>query len=250
MKLYDCHCHLDLFQDMNQTFDRLNNSNLTVITMTTTPKAWERNKILSTKNKNVFPALGMHPQLIGQRIGELGLFLDKMKETNFIGEIGIDANKQYVSTVAKQAETFNRIIEECNFYGDKIISIHSVKATKLVLNSIKEKLNPNRATVILHWFTGNEQERILASSLECYFSINKKMINTINGKNLISKVPLDKILTETDSPFIDQNCTLERMKIDIIATIDAIAKIRGLKIEEMSLIIEENFMKLMSKVNK
>jgi TatD DNase family protein len=66
---------------------------------------------------------------------------------------------------------------------------------------IEQHLPPQRAKVVMHWFSGSMAEAKRAVDLGCYFSINEQMCKTPNGAKLVRAVPLERILTETDGPF-------------------------------------------------
>ena len=46
----------------------------------------------------------------------------------------------------------------------------------------------------------------------CYFSINEMMTQSINGRKLISNIPIDKVLIESDAPFINKINTLQQLE--------------------------------------
>lgn len=81
----------------------------------------------------------------------------------------------------------------------KFMSIHSRKAESEVLDGLEEE---NRSPVVFHWYSGPLDliDRVL--SLGHYFSINPAMINTTHGRKIIDRLPFDRVLTETDGPFV------------------------------------------------
>lgn len=91
------------------------------------------------------------------------------------------------------------------------MSVHSFRAATLVLDLIERYLPQDRGTIVLHCFTGNKAEHSRALKLGCYFSINNKMVNSKNGRLLISSLPIDLILTETDSPFTNDPGSLSNI---------------------------------------
>lgn len=200
--LYDMHCHLDLMPKMKEIIHESVNTNFGIMAVTTTPKAYMQEVGFCKNAPNIKVAVGLHPQLIEDRYNELSILLDKVQNAKYIGEIGLDFNSEYVSSKYKQVEVFSSIAKECSRIGRKVLSIHSVKAAAIVI----DVLSMNRATenniCILHWFTGNESELKRAINLGCYFSINSKMLGTSGGKRVIQNVPENRILVETDAPFI------------------------------------------------
>lgn len=91
----------------------------------------------------------------------------------------------------------------CAAKGDKIVTTHRVRATKVVLDTIEEYMLPPRGHVVLHWFTGTAAEAKRAVDLGCYFSVNAEMLINEKGATITKTktLPLDRVLTETDGPF-------------------------------------------------
>ena len=224
--LYDMHCHLDLMPKMKEIIHESVNTKFGIMAVTTTPKAYIQEVDFCKKAPNIKVAVGLHPQLIEDRYNELSIVLDRAQKVKYIGEIGLDFNSEYVSSKAKQIEAFNSITEECSKIGKKVLSIHSVKAAAAVI----EILSMNKATenniCILHWFTGNESELKRAIDLGCYFSINSKMLRTSGGKRVIQSVPVDKILVETDAPFIKVISHYQEINIELGQVIKGMSELK------------------------
>ena len=54
---------------------------------------------------------------------------------------------------------------------------------------------------IIHWYTGDLENMQKFIRAGYYFSVNSNMCMTSRGKRIISEIPLDKILVESDGPF-------------------------------------------------
>lgn len=200
--LYDMHCHLDLMPNMKTIIQESVGTNFGIMAVTTTPKAYTQEVDFCKKSPNIKVAVGLHPQLIEERYNELSLVLDKIPKVKYIGEVGLDFNSEYVNTKAKQIEVFTSIVEECSRVGGKVLSVHSVKAAATVIDILNMYKTIENNICILHWFTGNGSELKKAIDLGFYFSINVKMLSTSNGKRVIQDIPENRILVETDAPFI------------------------------------------------
>lgn len=246
-KLIDFHCHLDLFPNFDDAIKSAEESKVYTLTVTTTPKAWSYNKDVTSSTRYVRAALGLHPQLISERSNELPLWEKFINETRYIGEVGLDSGPRFYKSIDIQKRVFQRILICCAESGGKILSVHSFRAATLVLDLIERYLPQDRGTIVLHWFTGNNAERSRALKLGCYFSINNKMVNSKNGRLLISSLPIDRILTETDSPFTNDPGSLSNNTSDLFTTIRSIAGIRSTETNEMGVAIENNFRELLGK---
>lgn len=200
--MYDMHCHLDLMTSMEEIANQTLNNNINILAMTTTPKAYEKEINLLNNYSNIRIALGLHPQLVKERYIELPIVGKYIESANYIGEIGLDFRRQHYSSKEKQIEVFNKIIYWSSLHRNKVISIHSVRSDKMVLD-ILEKYNCTKNNIcILHWFSGSMKQLTRAIDLGCYFSVNISMINSQNGEKILKKIPNDKVLIESDSPFV------------------------------------------------
>ena len=223
--LVDFHCHLDLFPDPVSAVSDAEEAGIYTLTVTTTPRAWPRNYELTHKTKYVRAALGLHPQLVAERSAEVKLWEEYLPQARYVGEVGIDAGPRYYRSVDLQKEVFARILQKCAEVGGKVLTVHSVRATTLVLDLIELHLPLQRGRVVLHWFTGSKAEARRAADLGCYFSINAAMMRSERGCNLVTTLPSDRLLTETDAPFtsVDDRSTAPS---DVKATVERLAALR------------------------
>jgi TatD DNase family protein len=200
--LVDYHCHLDLYPNYIEEFKACEQNRLTVLTVTTTPRAWRRNCELAAGSKFIRAGLGLHPQLVGQHGDDEELFSRYFEQSRFIGEVGLDASAHYFKHFDEQVRIFENILERCARAGDKILSVHSVRAAGEVLKRLEKFLPTGSSTAVLHWFGGNRQDVARAVRLGCYFSVNQEMLAKDSRRQVVSSIPLDRLLTETDGPFI------------------------------------------------
>lgn len=192
----DTHIHLDLIENNNEIVKYAERQKIYMISVTNHPKVFAvmHEKIQS---RYVRIALGMHPQLFDK--ADIKLFMQMINKTKYVGEIGLDFSSKINSEDKKrqQIEIFKRIINACE---NKFISIHSRKAEKEVVDIISKNIN-NSSIYVLHWYTGGKKVLKEAIKLGCYFSININMLRHEKTRELISLIPKDRILTESDAPF-------------------------------------------------
>ena len=122
-----------------------------------------------------------------------------MSETKYVGEIGIDGSPELRNSFRLQQEVFERILKRASELGGKIISIHSRRAAGYVLEALSKE--PKHGTAVLHWFSGSKKELEHAIELNCWFSVGPAMLASAKGRELTSKMPRNRILTESDGPF-------------------------------------------------
>lgn len=200
--LSDFHCHLDLFPDIETAIAQRERDAVFTLAVTTTPKAFPRNKELAECTQYVRAAVGLHPQLVDKRSHEIDLFAELLPNTRYVGEIGLDAGPQFYRFFEKQKSVFDQILQLCAHAGDKILSIHSVRTAKIVLDMIEARLPRTRRKFVLHWFTGSASDARRAVECGAFFSVNTAMLSSERGRKLIVALPRDRLLTETDAPFI------------------------------------------------
>ncbi len=199
--MIDLHCHLDLYPDHQTAVEKREKEKKYTLSVTTTPLAWPQNRDLARDKRYVRAALGLHPQLIADRAAEISLWKKYLPEAKYVGEVGLDAGPAHKASFEKQKEVFTEILRECASAGDKILTVHSVRAAKDVLELVELHLPSSRGKVILHWFTGGKAQVKKALDLGCFFSFNADMLQTKRGRETALLVPLDKVFTETDAPF-------------------------------------------------
>lgn len=228
----DFHCHLDLFPDHEAAIARAEAAAIYTLTVTTTPRAWTRNHALTRNCRFVRAALGLHPQLVGERESELALWERHLPETRYVGEVGLDAGPRFYKTLDAQKRVFRHVLERCADAGGKILTVHSVRAATPVLDLIEAHLPRERGKVVLHWFSGSRSEARRALALGCYFSVNATMAGNDRGRALIEALPADRVLTETDGPFTEGTLG-PAQPADVHAAVAGIAEARGVAIETM-----------------
>jgi TatD DNase family protein len=227
----DFHAHLDLYPDLGQAIAACDRNRVATLAVTTTPKAFERNVELSSDSDFVRVGLGLHPQLVAERHSELGLFERLLERTRYVGEIGLDRGPAHYHSFELQRATFKRILDACAEHGDKILSLHSVRATGPILDMLDEHLPPDRASVVLHWFTGSKTDVRRAIDRGCFFSVNEGMLASRSGKRVMQEIPLDRVLTETDGPFVARG--KEPISPgDVIKAVEMISGLRGISTED------------------
>lgn len=208
--LVDFHCHVDLFDNMAEIIEDAERECVYTLAVTTTPKAWERNRSLTAKCRYVRAALGLHPQLVAERAGELPLWREYLSETKYVGEVGLDAGPRFYRSLDRQIEVFDSILGACAEAGGKVISIHSVRSAGKVLELIERRLPPQLGTPVLHWFTGSKAEAKRALELGCYFSVNAQMLMNSRGREIVGVLARERVLTETDGPFTQHRARASR----------------------------------------
>lgn len=241
----DFHCHLDLYPDHAQLIAGCDRERVATLAVTTTPKAWTRNREMASGADHVRVALGLHPQLVAEREAEIGLFETLLPDARYVGEVGLDATPRFYRSFDAQERVFERILRMCAEQGNKILTVHSVRAVSKVLQHLERALPADRGHVVLHWFTGSASEARRAVDRGCYFSVNSEMLRSPKHRALVEQLPVNRLLTETDGPFV----LVEGAPVRPLAVADTVvqlAKVRGVSPSDMEAQILTNLSVLVS----
>lgn len=241
--MVDAHCHLDLYPNFQNLFEECDRQSIYTLTVTTTPKAWPRNRDLAAKSKCVRAALGLHPQLVSERAEELKLWEMYLPEARYIGEVGLDAGPRFYRSLDLQKKVFERVLKLCAQAGNKILTVHSTRAASAVISMLEKHLPKERGQVVLHWFTGSISEAKRALELGCYFSINAEMLKNARYDGLIKVIPLERLLTETDGPFC-QNQGRAIYPSDVSIAVKLLSRVKKVEPASIAATIFSNFMRI------
>jgi TatD DNase family protein len=199
MACIDFHCHLDLYDDPQAVASEAVARGSYVLSVTTTPSAFEGTAALAPANCRIRTALGLHPELAIQRASELPLFDKLLPKTAYVGEVGLDGSREHRKTLDHQAGILMDILLMCARAGGKIISLHSREARPRLLELLS--IEPLAGTPVLHWFSGSAREIEEATDLGCWFSVGPAMLASERGRLAVSNMPRNRIVPETDGPF-------------------------------------------------
>lgn len=200
---------------------------------------------LSSKYDNIYCCLGIHPENIDEDMDELDRIIEENKDNKkfiAIGEIGLDYywTKE---TKEKQQNILRHQLELAEKYNKPVI-IHSREATKDTIDILKEFPNVKGD---IHCFSGSFETAEIYLKMGYYIGVGGVLtFKNANIKDVIVKLPLDRLLLETDSPFLaptpKRGETNEPANIPLIA--EFLANLKGISIDEVSKQTEENVNKL------
>lgn len=243
--MIDFHCHVDLFPNPRALVEECERTGLYVLSVTTSPSAWRGTTALSQGSKRIRTALGLHPELAHERESELALFEALLPETKYIGEIGLDRTPGTETHWPVQQRVFRHILGCTERAGGRIMSIHSRRATEEVLDDLQSF--PNAGTPVLHWFSGSQRQLLRAIRLGCWFSVGPAMLRGQRGRDLVTHMPRDRILTESDGPFAQVEARAA-MPTDVGAAVQRLGEIWSVSPADAHDIVMGNFRTLVSAV--
>ncbi|MDI4567696.1 MAG: TatD family deoxyribonuclease, partial [Mycoplasma sp.] len=205
----DTHCHLfSPYFDQKTTkeaIQKAKNNNVThLIIPSVRLEDWDEIKILIENNLNIYGAIGLHPSNAIDDINKLNEYINKIDFKNVvaIGEIGLDFYRQTNPTYAIQKLTFEFFLDICIKKNLPAI-IHMRQAEQEVYDILK-KDKYKTLKFVLHSFTSSLEWANKFLSLGGYISFNGIVTfkNAKDIQNLAKNIETNKILIETDAPFL------------------------------------------------
>ena len=250
--MIDSHCHLDhepLFENINDIIKRSKDIGLKkLLTISTTLASFDKIKDLVKRDPMIFGTFGIHPHetevdLVNKKI--LVETINKFEKIIGIGETGLDFFYNH-SNKDRQIESFKAHIEASIELKMPLI-IHSRNAEDETFNILSSYNNKN-LKILMHCFTGSYEFSKKLLSLDCFFSASGIITfkNSVELQNTFKTIPLDKLLIETDSPFLAP-IPMRGKKNEpsfIKYTLEKLSAIKEKSYEEMSVLTTNNFNRL------
>jgi TatD DNase family protein len=250
--MIDSHCHLDhepLLSDLPNIIKRSKDVGIEkLLTISTTLESFERIKKIVKIDEIIYGTIGIHPHECGNDQITSDFIVENFNKNPRIigiGETGLDFFYNN-SEKEKQILSFKQHIE-ASIKTNVPIIIHSRNAedeTFDILNSYKDK----KLKILMHCFTGTKKFAEKLLSLNSFFSASGIITfkNSIELQETFKFLPIDKILIETDSPFLapvpNRGRKNEPSFIDFTA--EKLAEIRNISKTELIKSTTNNFNKL------
>jgi TatD DNase family protein len=242
-RLVDTHCHVDLYPDYASVIDEAEAAGVYTVAVTNTPSVFPKMRNLIGGRKYLRAALGLHAELAVARQGELDVFRRLLPQTKYVGEVGLDYARGRAADHAVQRRVFTEILTACASAPErKILTVHSRRAADDVVAAIGERFP---ARVILHWFTGSltTLERAIANGY--YFSANVAMSASTSGRRIVAAIPKDRLLTESDGPFVASSTGVGMRPTDIAVALKVLGDTRGVSADELRRTVYKNLSTLL-----
>ncbi|MFT3730808.1 MAG: TatD family hydrolase [Hyphomicrobium sp.] len=254
--LVDHHCHLD-FPDFAPELDdvvkRARAAGVgTLVTISTRMRKFDQVKAIAERFDDVYCSVGTHPHNAHE---ELDIPLERIVELSrhpkvvAIGEAGLDYHYQH-STPAAQAEGFRRHIAAARETGLPL-EIHTRDADDDTIAILEDEYAKGAFPAVLHCFTGGRKLAMRALDLGLYVSFSGVITfkNSEGLRDIARDVPLDRMLVETDAPFLAPIPFRGKRNEPafVVRTAAALAAAKGVSADEIAAATTENFFRLYSK---
>ena len=250
--MIDSHCHLDyepLFDNLDQILIRSKKIGIEkLLTICTTFKSFEKIKFLVQRDKIIFGTYGIHPHEVKNNKVTTKLIIDEINENKKIigiGETGLDFYYNHSNKKDQINSFINHIKASMNLKIPLII--HSRNAETETFEVLNEFKNEN-LKILMHCFTGSKKFAENMLNLNAYFSASGIITfkNSIDLQETFKGLPLDKLLIETDSPYLapepNRGKKNEPSYIDFTAA--KLGEIKNISKSEVVKITTNNFNKL------
>ena len=220
--LIDTHCHLDQCLDPIGAARAAWQAGIVVVAVTESPSRYLAAARMFAGRSNIRVALGLHPlKAIRSSKADLRTFLDQMANVDYIGEVGLDYSPAGRTSKAAQLRVFDQILAAPTA-REKVWTIHSRRAEEDVI----QRLEATSISAILHWYSGPAGLIGRATAAGAYFSVNGAMLGSTSGRRIIEAVPRDRVLTETDAPYVTSPGS-RGLPTDVSSVTDGLAKVWG-----------------------
>lgn len=258
--LVDSHCHLDYLEkdgDLEEVVARARRAGVgRMVTICTKLSEFERVKAIAARFDDVSCSVGVHPHEAGAEGVEGPEKLIELAEDPLvvgIGETGLDYFYEH-SPRAAQAVSFRAHIQAARSTGLPLI-VHARDAdddTVALLREEHEQGGPFPG--VIHCFTAGPELARAALDLGLYISlagiVTFKKADDL--RQTVSEVPLDRLLVETDSPYLAPmpNRGKRNEPSFVVHTAAKLAEIKSVSAEQLASATSENFFRLFNRVER
>ncbi len=254
--LIDSHCHLEytgLVERQPSVLERAREAGVgAFLNISTKQSEWEQVVGTAIREHDVFASVGIHPHEADQHedLGR-GVLLAASENPRVIGigETGLDYYYEHSDRVVQQ-KLFRMHIDVARQTGLPVI-IHTRDAEEDTLEILESELEKGAFPALIHCFTSSDAfgKRVLELGLTISISGIVTFKNAKELQQSASEIPADRLLVETDSPFLAP--VPHRGKpcepAFVANTAQFLADLRGVEMAELADQTTANFTKLFSK---
>lgn len=259
MIIVDSHCHLDMlagYDTIENIVQRAHEAGVLYMqTICTKLDNFENILNIAKKFDNIYASLGIHPSEVSTvtPAAELLRFSEDSKVIG-LGETGLD---YFYNKDAHQQNLQRQSFEEHIYAAQSNnlpLIIHARDAEDDIENIIAEHKKHKEFPALIHCFTSNREFAAKMLDLGLYISVSG-IVTFKNAEILreaIKYVPLDRMLVETDAPYLTpvpmRGKTNEPSYVKHV--VEFLAELKGVSVEEMANKTTDNFFRLFSKAVK
>lgn len=246
----DVHCHITHMENPESVVREAMQKLSAIVTVTAEISHAEQALKLRSKFPDfVFVSLGLHPEYcMNYTAKEIGGYIYLIKQNrkyiSAIGEVGLDYS--WVTNKDEQEKSKEIFIQMIGLAKElnlplEIHSRNSDKQKTAIHDALKILTNENAKDVVMHCFSGNEDEMKYAIENGYYISFATIICRSKKHQQLAKACDIDSMLLETDSPWLDPDShELKNRPWKIHQSAQLIAEIKQLSMDKVLRITEEN----------
>ena len=257
--LVDSHCHLDRLDYKNKhknLSDVVNNAKTQgidyLLSVCVTLKDYPAMAELIAPFEQIFSSCGVHPLYLDEVVDEV-LLLEYARQEKVVamGEMGLDFFYSPENKAAQEA-SFRSQIRVAKMVNKPVI-VHTRDARKATLDILRSE-GAEQVGGVLHCFTESLEMAEAAMEMGFYISVSG-IVTFKNAKELqavIKEIPLDRLLVETDSPFLAPvpHRGQENQPAYTRDVAEFVANLKGVTLEELAAVTTANFFRLFAHAHK
>ena len=208
MRYIDIHCHLNLPEydtDIDEVISRVQKEDVGIINVGIDALTTKRGIELANKNSNMWATSAIHPSNTNEGCDmDIIKKLGQDKKVVAIGECGLDYLRSREEDIPKQKEIFLKHIEIANELGKPLmLHIRNGKNNKdAYKDSIDILKKYSKVNANFHFFAGTLDDLKSILEIGCSVSFTGVITFTKDYDNLVRYTPIDRINSETDSPYV------------------------------------------------
>jgi TatD DNase family protein len=209
MDLFDSHCHLDPMRygaDLPDVLARARAAGVTGLAVIGTRAAdSEAAADLAAREPGMVAAAGLHPNDVAEVGPDEWDRVERLVAAGRVAAVGETGLDWYRTTAPPdlQREFFERHLRLAQRHGLPVV-IHTRESTRDVLDMLRDAVARGPLVPVLHSFTGTAAEAAEAVDLGCFLGFAGMVTFRSSAalREVATTVPLDRLLVETDSPFL------------------------------------------------
>ncbi|MBU2601326.1 MAG: TatD family hydrolase [Actinobacteria bacterium] len=240
--LIDAHAHLDFYtpEDLPRVLAMIRDRGILTVANSVSLDSWRKTQQVAALCDLVIPSFGLHPVWGATDLPSTSDLERALEDAPMIGEIGLDYTRATTSERRAQRRTFEQVLHLARD-NEKVVTIHSKGAERDVLESL-DRVQPTRA--ILHWYQGPTDVLQELIDRGAFFSIGFAVLDTPAVRDLVRRLPLPQLLTETDNPAARSLRGREAMPDLVCEVVEETARLKGIEAGTLEEVVEENFRRL------
>lgn len=243
----DFHNHIDFYKndELQKVYKDIKENNIKIISCAMDEESYKNNLGFAKKCDNIIPTFGIHPWKVTDKVPNLDIYDDYIKDSKIIGEVGLDFHwVEDKSTFDYQIEVFKHLVKKAKKY-DKYLNIHTKGAEELVYDILHKENILDKS--IIHWYSGDIHTLKKFIDANSLFTISVDINYSEKTKEIAKLIPVSNILAETDGPTaLEWVNGIYGMPSEIINVYNGICHVKNMELNELKFYINKHYDKIIN----